>query len=481
MKRSSFAIPLTALIYSYLFYQESPGINFLLFTLILLTGLIRERREVLKKTPALILMGGSILSATGIFITGSPLAVLANLFSLVLLSVLAIGNLSLITGSIHAGFSYLLSWYRILTDLLDRPPVKEKPEADPVTGKFLIIGIPLIVTGLFFILYRSSNAVFYNYTKHWNLDFLSFGWLFFTLGGFLLAYGFYRPRLLHMLLTYETSLKSNISVSAGESSFFGKTVHISTEYLSGTVLLVLLNLLIFLVNMLDAGFLFFNTGPSDASYSEAVHQGIGTLIFSIIMAISVILVYLRGRLNFYRSRGFLYLAYGWILQNILLVMSTAYKNGLYISEYGLTYKRIGVYIYLLLAAIGLVLTCIKIARVKTAWYLINTNAWAMYVVWIAISLWNWDALITSYNMRWAREKDRHIDLGYLVSLSDNNLPQLNRINEELHAYRLAETEKENFSKRVERMNSVFKLKYRYSNWKSLTWNDLHTHKTVSQK
>jgi hypothetical protein len=70
MKRSSFAIPLTALIYSYLFYQESPGINFLLFTLILLTGLIRERREVLKKTPALILMGGSILSATGIFITG---------------------------------------------------------------------------------------------------------------------------------------------------------------------------------------------------------------------------------------------------------------------------------------------------------------------------------------------------------------------------------------------------------------------------
>ena len=55
----------------------------------------------------------------------------------------------------------------------------------------------------------------------------------------------------------------------------------------------------------------------------------------------------------------------WIILNAVLIVSTIIKNSEYVSSFGLTYKRLGVYAFLILAIIGLVYTFLKIAKQKT--------------------------------------------------------------------------------------------------------------------
>jgi hypothetical protein len=152
-----------------------------------------------------------------------------------------------------------------------------------------------------------------------------------------------------------------------------------------------------------------------------VHQGTGTVIVSIVIAISIILFYFRGTLNFSeQSKTIKVLAYLWIAQNVFMLISTGFRNDLYIAEYGLTYKRIGVYIYLLLASIGLVTTFIKILKLKSNHFLFRSNGWLFYGVLIIACFVNWDVMITWYNIQLPKQ----IEKTYLVKLSDKTLPQL---------------------------------------------------------
>jgi hypothetical protein len=458
MKTKNIIILISTLAYSYLFYNQLPGINVLLFTLVVLTGLIIINKTVLQKTTVRLLVAGCILSSTAVGLYGNPLAFLILLASLTLVSINSIANTSLITGGLHGAYSYLMSWTRLI-----------------------IISIPVMITIIFFFLYRSSNAVFFNYTKNWTLDFISFGWIFFTLLGFLLIYGFYRPQLISIVQNIEGSMKSEIEKnSSSPNMLLGKEISLNNEYLTGTVLLVSLNVLILFVNILDSGYLLFDIGVKDINLSANVHEGVATLIFSILLAITVILFFLRGQLNFHKSKTLIYLAYLWIIQNILLVLTTAAKNGIYVHEYGLTHLRIAVYIVLILAAFGLALTFVKIAKAKTPWYLIFSNTWALYIILLTSTFFNWGVIITSFNRNWSIENNKPIDLIYLVKDCENNIPELLRISKELSILKANETEKTEFLIRLEKRTRFFKTSYKYTSWQSLNYQLYRTQQSLKQ-
>ena len=62
------------------------------------------------------------------------------------------------------------------------------------------------------------------------------------------------------------------------------------------------------------------------------------------------LYYFRGRLNYHsKNKTLKLLAYVWIAQNIFMILSTAYRNNMYIEESGISYKKIGLYVYLMLS------------------------------------------------------------------------------------------------------------------------------------
>jgi Domain of unknown function (DUF4173) len=187
-------------------------------------------------------------------------------------------------------------------------------------------------------------------------------------------------------------------------------------------LFVLLNLLVLIVNVGDINYLLITKKlPAGISYSQFVHQGINALITSIIIAIAIVLFYFRGGLNFFaKSKAIKVLACIWILQNAFMVYSTSCRNTLYITECGLTYKRIGVYVYLLLALTGLITTFIKIIKLKSNSFLFRANGWIFYVFLIILSFPNWDRIITQYNV-----KNGTADYpGYVLSLSYSNITDL---------------------------------------------------------
>ena len=112
-------------------------------------------------------------------------------------------------------------------------------------------------------------------------------------------------------------------------------------------LLGLLNVLLVFFIVTDIMSLMTMDTSKASELSDLVHSGINTLIASILIAIAIILYFFRRNLNFYSENRILkHLTFIWIALNIMLIVLIAIKNQNYITSFGLTYKRIGVHIYI---------------------------------------------------------------------------------------------------------------------------------------
>ena len=428
MKKNDWIITGSVALYTYLFYQQSAGINFMLFTIGAIALLIVKDQHIIKRLSWIAAAIGTILTAACIAYYGNTLSFIANIVSLSVLSALSInGKTSVIAGLLFALYSYLSSIVYMIIDWVERRQNAAGSKSGMRgTGKILlIIFVPLLIALLFFFMYRASNPMFEKLTVD-ILDFITWSWVRFTLGGLLLMYGFFYHRKLKLISDLDENAPDNLDPSTYSDEGTFKFLNIGNENLSGIILLSLLNLLLLSVNVIDVNYLYLDTVlPEDMTYSEFVHQGIGMLITSIIIAVVIILFYFKGALNFFRyNRALKILAYIWVAQNIFMILSTVFRNHLYIEEYSLTYKRIGVYVYLLLAVIGLVFTFVKIAGKKTNWFLARRTSWSFYVVLIISCAVNWNMLITDFNMQRAAGQDKKLDARYLATLSPSNTATL---------------------------------------------------------
>ncbi len=424
MKKNDWILLLCAALYSYLFYLQAAGINFALFTLCLITALVVRDKALPKKKTWQFAAAGSLLSALCIMYYGNTLSVVANIISLSLLSAFsAEGQSSLLFALLFSFYSYVSSLLFMCIARLERKKAGDEEKSTTSVKKIALLAIPLTITLVFFFMYRASNIIFNDFAAKINLDFISWTWISFTLGGFILLFGFFYHRKISIITQFdERSLNTLDSANTNTISLFGKKLNIGEEDFSGKALFIMLNLLLLMVNALDINFLFVDGKlPKGLSYSAFVHQGTGMLITSILVAIAVILFYFRGALNFYqKSKTLKLLAYIWIAQNVFMLFSTAMRNEMYINEYGLTHKRIGVYVYLLLAATGLITTFFKITKAKSNMYLLRSNSRIFYSALILSAFFNWDYIITDFNIH----KAGQLDKDYLVKLSNTNLAQL---------------------------------------------------------
>ncbi len=144
-------------------------------------------------------------------------------------------------------------------------------------------------------------------------------------------------------------------------------------------------------------------------------------MFSIVIAIVLILYFFRGNLNFFEhNKKIKVLTYLWIGLNVLLIAFTTYKNYGYVEALGLTYKRIGVFVYLLLTLTGLFTTFIKLANLKSFAYLARTNFATLFFLLTVSAAVPWNRLVTGYNLTNIVQPD----LDYLIGLPDDNSVQL---------------------------------------------------------
>ena len=429
MKKNDWALIISVLLYSILFYKQTAGINLLLFNTALLGLLLYRNKQLLKSKVWLSLAGSALISSFFIYVYGSSLAIISNIISLFILSALSMNvRTSFLTGLFLSICSVGSSFVRIFLDWIKRKAIQVTENGNrPLYVKVFLFIIPLLIAIVFFLFYQNANPLFYDFTKNINLDFISIGWIFFTYSGLLLLYGFFHNGILPFIIEKDQNASLELSPEiASRKNFLSELMRTDTENISGIVLFAMLNLLLLLVNILDLNYLWFDGNlPKGINHKAFVHDGIGTLITSIIVAIMILLFYFRGELNYYKNNKWLRaLAFAWIVQNAFMIFSTAYRNNMYIQESGLSYKKIGVYVYLILTLIGLITTFIKVFKLKTNWYLFRVNAAVYFYILILSCMFNWDTIITNFNIKKHDVEHKKLEKYLLLDLSFKNLPQL---------------------------------------------------------
>lgn len=471
MKKNDIALIMGTFMFSFLFYKQSLGLNLLMFSifLILLLGYLN-----IEKTKNKYYLLSSILfltSAISVFIYSNSLSIWAYYLSS---SYFIIVNYKLKIGPVNAilfsSFSYISSFFFIIIDFLKRrnSNTLNKSKTNKSSLLLMIFFVSAIIL-VFFFLYQKANPVFKDFTKQINLDFLDWGWFFFTIWGLLIMYAILYPKVNKRWSLFEennTKFLNESEIQSSENKFIWMNVDIELERKTGIILFSLLNLLILFINIIDFSFLWSKLDlPEGLTFSEYLHQGIYTLIFSCVLAILLIMFIFRSHINFHRnSKKIKNLAFLWIAQNIIIGLSCAYRNYIYINNYGLTYKRITIYILLVLLIFGLISTIIKIVKKRNFYFIFRINSFAALIMLVTVSIVNWDLIIANHNLK----KSKNPDLEYLIKLSNYTLPEIIKHFEN-------ESFKQNLSN-SENIKSIVFLKYndlleKQSTWKSFNYRD----------
>ena len=428
MKTNDIFILIGTAAYSYLFYSQSAGINFLLFNALIVLLLFVKDKSLIARPTWQAAAAGSLISSFFVFWSGLTLPVVANVISLAALAGFSFdAESSLLLAAGNTFISVLISIPRLFHSAAKEQPVEEgKPS---ILKKIFLLLIPVFIAFVFVIIYCAANPIFEKFVNSINFDFISFDWVIFTAAGFFIMFGMFNIYFLKINERDKNASDSLRYITAEEHIQMGsgKWLTAGNELLVGVVMFALLNLVLLTVNGLDVYYMWVvDRLPEGVTAAAFLHDGTNTLIFSIVLAIAVMLFVFRGYLNFIENNQWLKtLAYAWVVQNILLVITTANTNWWAIQSSGLTRRRIGVYIYLGLCIIGLITTLIKVSRRKSNWFLFRKNAWAFYVVFIVSCFFNWDDMIVNYNCKnyKALELD-YIDRGYQAELSHTCLASL---------------------------------------------------------
>lgn len=449
-KRVVFSLLLTgAFLINALFWKEQMGLNTLLFDLFLSAVLFYLYPEARRSSTVRWLFLGRLTTLAMVLWHHTALSQTAY----IVLTIFSAVFVQYAHRSVwYAMGSFALNGLFVVPGIINAIPLREKSNARKVRiGRILrLLIIPGIIAIPFLVLYSGSNPIFSGYVERflqWGAD--SFGrfWELFSPGRFffllvgLLITGILilRPRvnffgekdLRHSDQLHRLRRSVYQSRSASEqlhALFFGSwakgNLALKYWYWVGLVSLALLNLMLMTLNSIDISVLWFRrVVASPAQLSQMTHEGIDFLILSLILAIAVLLIFFRGNLNFYKqSKGLRLLVLLWIIQNGILIVSVALRDYYYISEAGLTYKRIGVVVYLLLALTGLVTVFWKITYNRSVYFLFRVNAWAAVVILVVSSTVNWDAYITQWYIN--RSAQKPVPAQYLYALSEKTWPLL---------------------------------------------------------
>ena len=442
-----------SVLFSYLFWMEKQALNLLIYSafILVITLIDTEKRKTKKLYFS---CAAHLLAAIMVVINQSDLTIITWYISLaIMVGFVHFQQLRSVFTSLFAAFLQFITAPLNLVKKMMTPYFRDF-SFKPAFKIIKYIFIPFITLLLFSGLYSAANPVFAGYLDqitssignlidhvfYFFFDDLSFLRLLHLILGMLITAGVFislkgidieriEASFNEQLIRKRRDQKNNSFVHEIIAVFAGgilkRTMALKTENIIGIISFLLLNLLLFSLNVIDITTLWLGKdgGLNNANYSAELHDGTNALILSIVMAMAVILYFFRGNLNFYqKNKTIRTLAYLWIAQNIFLICSVLIRDFNYINALGLTYKRIGVLIFLLLCTIGLVTVYIKVAKQKTFFYLCKVNGFTWYALLLAFGFVNWDVSIVRYNIN--NRNTTALDLDHLLSFSDKTLPLL---------------------------------------------------------
>lgn len=439
-----------AVLFNAIFWYEKLALNTLLFGVFVIAAISTLYPQAFRNYRAKWLLLAVVCSLSMVVIYNSAISCMAGIIAmLLLLSYCKYQHRSLV----YATGSVLQTYWAFLPQLLRdvKQLFSQKKKALAVFKKFRFAILPLLLVLLFFVIYLLANKVFADVViilaekfDRWIQP--VFRWiepqrlLFLIMGVFITGGLLYRcvnslfekeeaiqtDNLLRMKKTFRSNYmgtwQSIAKLFIGNHA--GGNIALKYEYKAGMLGLVILNVLLLIVNSTDVVYLWSGTQYKPGfEWAAYVHEGAEILVFSIVLAMLVVLFFFRGNLNFFSGKKRLQqTAYIWLVQNAFLAVSVCFRNYYYITHMGIAYKRIGLFAFAILVFAGLVSVFIKIRYVKTQYYLIKFNASFAFTMLILSSFVQWDVVIARYNL--GHKEVIPVDVAFLLTLSDHALPIL---------------------------------------------------------
>jgi hypothetical protein len=427
-----FLAPICGVVFAALFYNESIGINVLLFEIPLFAWLLYHQRDYMSRP---LFRFSTVLWAISLIcvpLVHSQLAIFSHMVFLALW----VGTATVFSfRNVH--FAWLQGVVSIPVSIANAWKTRSENGnigriALPKLRTALALIVPLLLVGVFLVLYSGSNPLFDKATER-SFDLLSRSvFKFFEHLNFQIISLFLTGVFLAIWLLHPQNMQRwrGIDESSPFSIFRQRRVAKATDVArlqswirSAYLVLITLNALLLVVNITDIWFVLFQFEWQGQYLTDFVHQSTWTLLASIVLSATIILLIFRGPMHWYsRNRWLKVLSYAWLIQNALLAFSVLVRNIIYIQHFALAYKRIAVIVFLGLIIFGLYTVWIKIRRTHSLSFVIHKNVAAFFVALSICSLVNWDILIARYNISKGGEAFVHLD--FLVTLSDVALPHL---------------------------------------------------------
>ncbi|KRD07405.1 hypothetical protein ASE21_18100 [Flavobacterium sp. Root901] len=415
MKKHKIILACTA-VFALLFYNESVGINIAIFGVVLTLLISYFFQEKFVNRSHLVLVMTSILSCFAFAWYGDGASFFALVFSILFLQfktqdgelkMVQIFPLIFLNGITSLGRIFIFSQWL----------PQQKIHNDFAKKLVAFVVIPAIFLGLFFIVYSFGSNHFSSLFTDYTLDLDIVQLVLICILGFYISFSFWNywvPDVCYQLNPKLNNEFTNMAEIKTQSTF--TFLDLDFERKSGEITLFLLNIML-LAFIAAYNYEQFFEVVEKTNLSADTHERVNAVIFSILMAVGVILFYFKGGFNFDEKASTLKkLAKVWLVLNIILILSTIIKNSEYVSFYGLTYKRLGVYAFLILAIIGLIYSFLKITKQKTNAYLFNQMVWYFYGTILMCSFINWGSLITNYNI----SVNKGVEPKFLSSLNFND-------------------------------------------------------------
>lgn len=438
------------LVFNFLFYKASLGLNLALFNLFCIGLAIFLNRDLLKNYRFLWYGLGLVLLSVAMFLHASEWTIAVNVMALFVFAGV-ISN--------PPSKSYMYQTFQSIDNVagffgardgISTPPApaglntnsKSKTSIWKRISGLAIYLIPALIVIVFIILYRNSSSFFneiidYIETKldvviSWVKDFLpkfSFRWILLFLFGLIVGRFIFQGIRKKMWIIKE-HLFPEFLVRKRVKTLKNYGKGLNTELKTGVFLFVSLNTILALMNFTDFANVWVGFKWNNQLLREFVHQGTWMLILSIMLGIAIVLFYFKGNLNFYsKSTTLKFLTQVWIYQNVFLVLSVIVRNYHYIYHYGLAYKRIGVLFFCVFILLVLFFLSLKTGRKETFYVFMRRCFAGALTVVLCSAVWDWANIIVKYNL--ANKSHNYIHLSFFADMPDRCLPSLKLNNSEL--------------------------------------------------
>jgi Domain of unknown function (DUF4173) len=436
---ATIAVFVGACLFNYLFWFDKQGVNVLLFDIFCISVLFYLNAESFQKREVQVLVGGTLLAATLIVLHNSLIVRFIHTLSFMTM----VGMVQMRELRFLAAALFLTITNFVTAPLqIVRNTFNTFVRSDSLSGirHLQHLALTVFVVPIFFLIYYNANphfasladAFFDRFFSWFTLD-IDFGRIvFFGLGLCILSaivWNSVGTKILSIEKMFGFDLKNTSKTTENAENTEGgiadnsNPLSFQTGYRNALYLLIVLNLMTFFNNVLDIQHVWLDTTERSAlDMKMYVHEGTYILIYGILLAVGLTLWLFRGQLNFMENSKILRgVAVAWLVQNAILAISVGVRNWRYIDQYGLAYKRIGVFVFLGLVMGGLWVLYFKIRDKRTFFYFITRSSWVIYGGLMLTCLVNWDIFITRYNLS-TTSKSGVIDARFLLrEVSDKNL------------------------------------------------------------